>query len=131
MSLASAVVTGQGGRPITDIKHIDCCFDWLGGTRRTSTKGLRRLDDWTGLVSSVHVLIVFNKEMYGKLTGDGPELSEAISLLFLIRKSTENDKVDGPELSEAISSLFWLRKCMGNERGRALRSNFLIVQECF
>ena len=57
-------------------------------------------------MSSVHFLIVFNKEMYGKLTGDGPELSGAISLLFLIRNCKENEKVDGPELSEAISLLF-------------------------
>ena len=30
---ASVIVTGQGGRPITDIKHIECFFDWLGGLR--------------------------------------------------------------------------------------------------
>jgi hypothetical protein len=38
---ASAIVTGQVGRSITDTKHI-------GGTRRASTKGLRRLYDLTG-----------------------------------------------------------------------------------
>ena len=33
LSNASVIVTGQGGRPITDIKHIECFFDWLGGLR--------------------------------------------------------------------------------------------------
>ena len=38
LSSASAIVTGQGGQPITDIKHIECFFSWLGG--RCSRKAL-------------------------------------------------------------------------------------------
>ena len=30
---ASVIVTGQSGRPITDIKHTECVFDWLGDLR--------------------------------------------------------------------------------------------------
>ena len=45
---ASAFVASQGGRAITDIKHTACFFDWLGGSRRLSTKGLRMLDDLAG-----------------------------------------------------------------------------------
>ena len=33
LSSASVTVTGQGGRPITDIKRIDFFFDCLGGLR--------------------------------------------------------------------------------------------------
>ena len=33
LSSASVIATGQGGRPITDIKHIEWFIDWLGGPR--------------------------------------------------------------------------------------------------
>ena len=33
LSSASVLVAGQGRRPITDIKRIECFFDWLGGLR--------------------------------------------------------------------------------------------------
>ena len=33
IELSSASVIGQGGRSITDIKHAECFFDWLGGLR--------------------------------------------------------------------------------------------------
>ena len=29
------IVTVRGGRPITNIKHIECFFDWLGGPRKS------------------------------------------------------------------------------------------------
>ena len=38
LSNASVVVTSQGGRPITDIKHIECFFDWLGSHLSTARK---------------------------------------------------------------------------------------------
>ena len=38
-----AVVSTQGGRGIAEIRHAHCFFEWLGGGRRATTKGLRRL----------------------------------------------------------------------------------------
>ena len=48
---ASAIVSHQAGRSITDNKCLHCFFEWLGSTRRASTKGLRNLDDLTGYAS--------------------------------------------------------------------------------
>ena len=40
---ASAVVTSRARQAITEIKHLSWFLDWLGGTRRASTKGVRSL----------------------------------------------------------------------------------------
>jgi hypothetical protein len=45
---ASAIVANQGGRAITDMRHADCFFDWIGPGRRATTKGLRTLEDLSG-----------------------------------------------------------------------------------
>jgi hypothetical protein len=45
---ASAIVANQGGRAITDYKHVACFFDWLGVSRRATTKGLRAVEDLSG-----------------------------------------------------------------------------------
>ena len=46
-----AVVSTQGGRGIAEIRHTQYFFEWLGGGRRATTKGLRRLGYLEGIES--------------------------------------------------------------------------------